>query len=109
MVFLVRSISGRRPAGAFTKSRRFCNRGDLHRQGAAGKASAPPNLSDLMRYLYLHGFGSSPDSQKARFFAEQFAALGRRIECPRLVPGPFSEMTLSGQLEVIRAAAGYGT
>ncbi|MEZ5302979.1 MAG: YqiA/YcfP family alpha/beta fold hydrolase [Verrucomicrobiales bacterium] len=61
-----------------------------------------------MRYLYLHGFGSSPDSQKARFFAEQFAALGRRIECPRLVPGPFSEMTLSGQLEVIQAAAGDG-
>lgn len=37
--------------------------------------------------LYLHGFGSGPGSQKARFLAARFAAAGARLEVPDLTPG----------------------
>lgn len=56
-----------------------------------------------MRWLYLHGFASSPSSKKAAFFRERFAAVGTTLEVPDLTAGDFEHLTLSGQLQVIES------
>lgn len=59
-----------------------------------------------MKYLYLHGFASSPRSGKARYFAQRFAELGLSLEIPELAPD-FENMTISSQIDIVeRAAAG---
>jgi pimeloyl-ACP methyl ester carboxylesterase len=57
-----------------------------------------------MRYLYLHGFASSPDSRKARFFIEKLNGIGIRLEALNLAPD-FRNLTISSQLAVIHEAA----
>jgi pimeloyl-ACP methyl ester carboxylesterase len=54
-----------------------------------------------MRIVYLHGFASSPQSSKARFFAERFHQLGVPFTAPELDEGNFQGLTISGQLKVI--------
>lgn len=57
--------------------------------------------------LYLHGFASSPSSQKARYFQRQLEAAGAAVEIPELAAGDFEHLTVTGQLAVLeRAAAG---
>ncbi len=58
-------------------------------------------------FLYLHGFASSPASQKARFFRQKLEAEGCRLEVPDLAQGDFENLTITAQLHVIeRLAAG---
>ncbi len=64
-----------------------------------------------MRVVYLHGFASSPQSTKARFFERKFSEAGVPFEAPALDRGSFEKLTISGQLKVIdkavsRTAAG---
>ncbi|MBV8830559.1 MAG: alpha/beta fold hydrolase [Acidobacteriaceae bacterium] len=54
-----------------------------------------------LRVVYLHGFASSPESRKARFFAEHLRQLGFKVSVPDLAEGNFRNLTLTGQLEVI--------
>jgi uncharacterized protein len=54
--------------------------------------------------VYLHGFGSGPESTKARFFRDKFAARGVNIEIPQLDEGDFERLTVTGQLRVIDRA-----
>ncbi len=61
-----------------------------------------------MRVVYLHGFASSPQSGKARFFAEKFAERGVAFEAPRLDEGNFEGLTISGQLRVVDGAVAGG-
>ncbi len=57
--------------------------------------------------VYLHGFASSPQSSKARFFRQKFAERGVAIEIPQLDEGNFEALTITRQLAVIeRTAAG---
>jgi len=56
----------------------------------------------MARFIYLHGFASSPGSRKARFFAERFQELGIVLEIPDLAEGNFRDLTLTAQLAVIR-------
>jgi len=51
-----------------------------------------------MRYVYLHGFGSSPQSGKAKYLAGKFQELGLQLDVPDLNLGNFSQMTISGVL-----------
>jgi pimeloyl-ACP methyl ester carboxylesterase len=51
-----------------------------------------------MVVMYLHGFASSPESSKATFFAERFAANGIRFLCPDLNQPAFSTLTVSRML-----------
>ena len=51
-----------------------------------------------MKYLYLHGFASSPQSTKARYMQQKFAALGLTLHVPDLNLADFSKVTLSEQL-----------
>jgi uncharacterized protein len=60
----------------------------------------------MTRVLYLHGFASSPVSQKASFFAERLRAAGAEVEVPDLAAGDFEHLTLTRQLRVIEDAAG---
>ena len=52
-----------------------------------------------MIVIYLHGFASSPQSAKASFFAERFAAAGIRYLCPDLNEPAFSTLTVSRMLQ----------
>jgi pimeloyl-ACP methyl ester carboxylesterase len=55
----------------------------------------------MSRFVYLHGFASSPGSRKARFFEERFRQLGIGLEIPDLAEGNFPNLTLSAQLNVM--------
>jgi pimeloyl-ACP methyl ester carboxylesterase len=54
-----------------------------------------------MVVIYLHGFASSPESSKARFLAERFAAVGVKFLCPDLNQPAFSTLTVSRMLQQI--------
>jgi hypothetical protein len=58
-----------------------------------------------MRFVYLHGFASSPASRKALFFAERLRAEGARVDVPALEAEGFEKLTISGQLKVIEETA----
>jgi pimeloyl-ACP methyl ester carboxylesterase len=58
-----------------------------------------------MRFIYLHGFASGPQSGKAQFFFRQFAERGIALEIPDLVEGDFEELTITGQLNVLERVA----
>ncbi len=58
------------------------------------------------RVVYLHGFASSPQSGKARFFAERFHELGVPFTAPQLDEGNFEQLTISGQLRVVGNTVG---
>jgi pimeloyl-ACP methyl ester carboxylesterase len=55
----------------------------------------------MSRFVYLHGFASSPSSRKARFFAERFRDLGIGLEVPDLAERNFRNLTLTAQLKVM--------
>lgn len=61
-----------------------------------------------MRIVYLHGFASSPQSSKARFFGEKFRQAGIPFAAPALDQGDFEGLTITSQLEVIHSAVGDG-
>jgi hypothetical protein len=54
-----------------------------------------------MRYIYLHGFASGPQSRKAQAFREALAASGIALEIPDLAEGDFEHLTIFGQLRVV--------
>src|SRR4051812_24066806 len=57
-----------------------------------------------MRVVYLHGFASSPQSSKARFFAARFSGVGVPFHAPALDRGDFQSLTITGQLTAISDA-----
>ncbi|MGH9672069.1 MAG: YqiA/YcfP family alpha/beta fold hydrolase [Bryobacteraceae bacterium] len=59
-----------------------------------------------MRYLYLHGFASSPASKKAGYFRGRFQECRVELEVPDLADGDFENLTITSQLHVVRRAAG---
>jgi uncharacterized protein len=58
-----------------------------------------------VRIIYLHGFASGPNSRKAQYFRERFAAQGIRIEIPAMDQDDFHGLTITGQLRVIESLA----
>src|SRR5215472_284542 len=48
-----------------------------------------------MRYVYLHGFASSPASRKAQAFAKAFEECEIALEIPALDSGDFEHLTIS--------------
>lgn len=56
-----------------------------------------------MRYVYLHGFGSSPNSGKARYLAGKFQELRLQLDVPDLNLGDFTSMTISRVLAHLQA------
>lgn len=61
----------------------------------------------MTKFIYLHGFASSPQSSKAQFFRKRFAEKGLTLEIPSLDGGDFTHLTITGQLQIIdNAVAG---
>lgn len=52
----------------------------------------------LMQYIYLHGFASSPDSAKAKYFRNRFEEHKINLEIPDLNQGDFSHLTITRQI-----------
>src|SRR4051812_8679432 len=57
-----------------------------------------------MRIVYLHGFASSPQSSKARFFQRKFTEASIPFIAPQLDRNDFQGLTITGMLEVTDAA-----
>jgi pimeloyl-ACP methyl ester carboxylesterase len=58
------------------------------------------------KVIYLHGFASGPGSKKAQYFKDRFAEVDLPVLIPDLAAGNFEKLTISGQLRVIKDAAG---
>lgn len=56
-----------------------------------------------MHVLYLHGFASSSQSSKARFFADRFSAHGIPLHCPDLNQPDFGTLTTTRMIEQAEA------
>ena len=54
-----------------------------------------------MRYIYLHGFASSPRSRKARYVGDRFRERGIDLVVPDLNQGDFRQLTLTRQVRQI--------
>jgi hypothetical protein len=54
-----------------------------------------------MRFVYIHGFASSPQSRKAEAFRIALAERGIEVEIPAMDRGDFEHLTISGQLELL--------
>ncbi len=61
-------------------------------------------LSQNSSYIYLHGFASSPDSLKAKYFCDRFSSLAIDLKTPDLNQNDFSRLTLTRQLHQVETA-----
>jgi pimeloyl-ACP methyl ester carboxylesterase len=57
-----------------------------------------------MKFVYVHGFASSPQSRKAVQFRAALAARDVQVEIPAMDRGDFEHLTISGQLDVLEDA-----
>ncbi len=55
-----------------------------------------------MKYVYLHGFLSGPNSQKGRFLEARFREKGIELLRPDLNSGDFEHLTISRQMAVVQ-------
>ena len=60
----------------------------------------------MTAFVYLHGFASGPGSSKARFFHDRWQKRGIDLWVPDLAPGPFEELTLTSQMELLERELG---
>ena len=54
----------------------------------------------MTKFIYLHGFASSPSSKKATAFRNKFYEMGVSLEVPDLEGGDFENMTLTSQMNL---------
>ena len=57
-----------------------------------------------MKFVYVHGFASSPQSRKAVQFRTTLALQGIPVDIPAMDNGDFEHLTISGQLDVLEDA-----
>ncbi len=55
------------------------------------------------QYVYLHGFGSSPHSAKAKYFRSRFQSVGVPLQIPDLNQPDFTHLTLTRQIQQVEA------
>jgi uncharacterized protein len=58
-------------------------------------------LKDTVHCVYLHGFASSPNSSKAKYFADKVREIGQSVDVPDLNTPDFQHMTLTSQIEAL--------
>ena len=54
-----------------------------------------------MKYIYLHGFASSPNSAKARYIRDRFLGKQIALSVPDLNQNNFSDLTLTRQINQV--------
>lgn len=54
-----------------------------------------------MRFFYIHGFASTPQSRKARQFHAAMTERGVPLDIPAMDQGDFEHLTITGQLELM--------
>jgi uncharacterized protein len=57
----------------------------------------------MTKYIYLHGFASSPQSAKAQDISHRFVQISTQITIPDLNAGGFSELTITRQIQQVAA------
>jgi pimeloyl-ACP methyl ester carboxylesterase len=62
----------------------------------------------ISRVIYLHGFASSAQSTKARYFAERFAEIGIPLVAPDLNAPDFGTMTITRMLDEVGTVLAHG-
>ncbi|WP_448560834.1 YqiA/YcfP family alpha/beta fold hydrolase [Trichothermofontia sp.] len=55
------------------------------------------------QYVYLHGFASSPNSAKAKYFRSRFRRVGLSLQIPDLNQPSFTDLTLTRQIQQVEA------
>lgn len=55
------------------------------------------------QYVYLHGFASSPNSAKAKYFRSRFQSVGVSLQIPDLNQPNFTDLTLTRQIHQVEA------
>jgi len=55
----------------------------------------------LRRFVYIHGFASSPHSRKASAFRDALEMRGMSVDVPAMDQGDFEHLTISGQLRLL--------
>ena len=58
--------------------------------------------------IYLHGYGSGPQSIKGQFFRRKFEQQGVEVRLPDLVEGDFEGLTIGRQMAVAERVANHG-
>jgi uncharacterized protein len=66
----------------------------------------PDGLPAAAVIFYLHGFASSAQSTKARYFQERLSERGRTLECPDFNGPDFRAMTMTRMLDQLEQAIG---
>lgn len=61
------------------------------------------NHNASVNYFYLHGFASSPQSAKATYLRERFAAIQIELPTPDLNQGDFANLTLTRNINQVEA------
>jgi predicted esterase YcpF (UPF0227 family) len=55
--------------------------------------------------IYLHGFGSGPQSAKATFFRQRLQQVGIPVQVPDLNQDNFAQLTLTRQIQQVSEPA----
>jgi pimeloyl-ACP methyl ester carboxylesterase len=72
-------------------------------------AAVTPDLRVQPTIVYLHGFASSAQSTKARYFQERLSERGRPLVCPDFNGPDFRTMTMTRMLDQLEHSIGQGT
>lgn len=59
-------------------------------------------MLSIPKIIYLHGWCSGPESNKAQFFKKQVCLQGAEMLCPDLNQGDFFNLSLSRQIQQVR-------
>lgn len=65
------------------------------------RGAIPIAIIRLTRFVYIHGFASSPQSRKARSFRDALSARGVHVDVPAMDGGDFGHLTIPGQLRIL--------
>lgn len=77
---------------------------DIPLKGRSVDAGSRSSGARVRHVFYLHGFASSPRSQKAAYFDERLRAHGVTLHCPDLNEPEFASLTLTRMLGQLGSA-----
>jgi len=79
------------------------NKLEISASSVSNKIFANTGDNIVTRFIYLHGFASSPGSKKAAEFKKRFDSASLSLTVPDLEAGDFQRLSLSRQIKVMDA------